>query len=332
MDHVTLRTPAELLAAVPYFFGFQPTDCLVVLAFHGKRIVFQARAELPPPEELDEAAENVAGVTARSGPTGVVFIGYGTVPAILPMVDAMGTRLARRGIPVMSVLRVDEGRYWELLSADPARNPAEGVPFDPAATEFAARATVKGWVVHSDREALAATIAPVTGAGIEPEIAAALDRLAGLSGGQRGLKTAARTAVRQALERCMNGGRLDDDEVAWLAVLLSDQLIRDDTFARLVAGPAVVEHQEIWADIVRRVPARYVPAPATLLALVAWRAGNGTLADIAGERALAADGSYRLARLVLHAIREGLPPTALEDSPEPRRRRRRRAPRLSEAA
>jgi hypothetical protein len=187
-------------------------------------------------------------------------------------------------------------------------------------------------VVHSDREALAATVEPVGGAGIEPEIAAALDRLVALSGGRRGLKTAARTAVRQAVERCMSGGRLDDDEVAWLAVLLSDLTIRDDTFARIVATPTVPEHQEIWRDIVRRVPNRYVPAPATLLALVAWRAGNGTLADIAGERALAADASYRLAQLVLHALRQGMPPTALDDAPLPRPRRRRRGPRLSEAA
>jgi hypothetical protein len=98
-----------------------------------------------------------------------------------------------------------------------------------------------------------------------------------------------------------------------------------------VAAPTVPEHQEIWRDIVRRVPQRYVPAPATLLALVAWRAGSGPLADIAAEHALAADGSYRLAQLVLHAIRHGLPPTALDAAQEPPRRRR-RAPRFSEAA
>jgi hypothetical protein len=84
--------------------------------------------------------------------------------------------------------------------------------------------------------------------------------------------------------------------------------------------------------VVRRVPQRYVPAPATLLALVAWRTGDGVLADIAAERALEADRTYRLAQLVLHALQHGLPPTALDERPEPRRRRRRRTPRLSEAA
>lgn len=330
MDHVTLRSPAEVLAAVPYFFGFHPTESLVLLAFHGKRIIFQARVDLPPAAEVGAAAQHLAGVTARNGPTGVVLIGYGAEAAVLPMVEAVATELSRLAIRVLGVLRAHGGRYWDLPCGGPLRSPAEGVPFDPSATEFAARATLAGMVAHPDREALAATIEPVAGAGIEPEVAAALDRLATLSGGQRGLKTAARTAVRQAIERHMNGGRLDDDEVAWLAVLLSNLTVRDDTFARLAAAPAVSEHAGIWQDIVRRVPQRYVPAPATLLALVAWRAGNGPLADMAAERALTADSSYRLAQLVLHAIRQGMPPTAL-DSPEPPRRRR-RAPRLSEAA
>lgn len=331
MAHVTLRSPAEVLAAVPYIFGFHPTGSLVLLAFHGKRIIFQARVDLPPAEAVDEVAGHLAGVVARNNPAGVVLVGYGTEAAALPMIDSVGWGLARAGIALLSVLRVHGGRYWELLCDDPVCSPPEGVPFDPAATEVAATATFAGIVVHPDRAALAATVEPVPGAGIEPEIAAALERLGALSGGQRGLRSAARAAVRQAVERYMNGGRLDDDEVAWLAVLLADVMVRDDTWARIAAGTSVPEHAEVWRDVVRRVPARYVPAPATLLALVAWRAGEGALADIAAERALTADGTYRLAQLLLHALRNGLPPDAL-DLPASRGRRRRRAPRVSEAA
>lgn len=334
MSHVMLRSPADVIAAVPYLFGFHPADSLVLLAFHGKRIVFQARADLPPADDVDgveAVGARLAEIASRTGPAGVILIGYGPEPAILPLVGSVGTGLACHQIPVLSVLRVGEGRYRELLCDDPACCPAEGVPFDPATTRVAASATFAGMVVHPDRAALAATIDPVPGAGIEPEIAAALDRVAVLPGGQRGLKTAVRTAVRQAFERYMNGGRLDDDEVAWLAVLLSDVVLRDDTWSRLVAGRSVPEHEEIWRDLVRRVPRRYVPAPATLLALVAWRTGSGVLAEMAGERALEADPTYRLAQLVLHALRNGLPPSALDGRPEPRRRRR-RAPRFSEAA
>jgi hypothetical protein len=331
LPHATLRSPAEVLAAVPYLVGFHPAHSLVLLAFHGKRVIFQARVDLPPADSADDVGEYLAGVAARSHPAGVILIAYGLEADAMPVIESVGVRLARYGIAVMSVLRVQEGRYWELLCDDPVCNPPEGVPFDIATTEVAAAATFAGAVVHPDRRALAETVEPVAGAGIEPEIAAALDRLEALPGGQRQQKTAARAAVRRALERYLTGGRLDDDEVAWLAVLLADVTVRDDIWVRIVAGPSMPEHREAWRDIVRRVPQRYVPAPATLLALVAWRAGEGALAGIAAERALAADRGYRLASLLLHAMRQGLPPSALDDMPE-RRRRRRRAPRLTEAA
>lgn len=342
MDNVTLRSPADILAAVPYMLGFQPENSLVLVAFHGKRVIFQARVDLPPADGIDGTATYLAEVTVRNrprgkaaeraGPGGVVLVGYGSEAEIIPLADAVLGELRRRGIPTVDILRVDNGRYWSLRCQDPSCRPPDGVPFDPGTTEYAAAATFAGRVVHPDRAALAATIEPVTGPGIEPEIARALERIGRLSGGQRGLKAAARAAVRQAFERYMNGGRLDDDEVAWLAVLLADVLVRDETWARIVSGPTVSGHEEIWRDVIRRVPLRYVPAPATLLALVAWRTGDGVLADLAAERALAADPSYRLAGLLLHALRNGLPPSTLDGmSPAPRRRRR-RVPRLSEAA
>ena len=62
--------------------------------------------------------------------------------------------------------------------------------------------------------------------------------------------------------------------------------------------------------MVRRVPARYVPASASLLAFTAWQSGNGALANIAAERALAADPEYSMAQLLLEAISAGMPPSA----------------------
>jgi hypothetical protein len=331
MPHATLRSPSELLAAVPYFFGFHPTDSLVLLAFHGKHVAFQARIDIPPDAEVGLAGAHLAEITSRNDSEAVVLVAYGTESEVVPVVEAAGAALSAHKIRVLTVLRVHEGRYYEMFCDDPGRSGAEGVPLDHTGSEFAASATLAGLVAHPDRDALVATIAPVPGAGIEPEISTALGRLEALPGGPRRLKSATRNAVRQAFERYMTGGRLDDDEIAWLAVLLADTTARDDTWARLASVPSVSEHEEVWGDMVRRVPLRYVPAPATLLALVAWRNGSGALASIALERALEADPGYRLAILLLHALHEGLPPSALDTMPTPRRRRR-RTPRLSEAA
>lgn len=336
MDHVTLRSPVDTLAAVPYLFGFQPVDSLVLLLFHGKQLAFQARVDLPPPRDADDLAKYVVEVLDRNRPVladepvSAAIIGYGSASDAGLAIYAVDRELGNRLIEVVAVLLVNEGRYWDLTVDGPVDRPREGVPFDISGTTVAAAATFEGRVAHPDRASLVATLDPVAGPGIEPEITAALERLGRLAGGQRGARTAARAAVRKAFRRYGDGGRLDDDEVAWLAVLLADATVRDETWARIVSGPLVPEHEKVWRDVTRRVPRRYVPAPATLLALVAWRSGDGVLADIAAERALAADRKYQLAGLLLQAVRSGLPPSAVDE--EPPRRRRRQGPRVSEAA
>src|SRR5690349_13135105 len=142
MDRVVLRSPAELLATVPYMFGFQPTNSLVLLMFHGKRVTFQARADLLPADRVDEPARNLAEVTARNhlaegraaerdGPVGITLVGYGTEREFVPLANAVFRELGNRGLPVTTILQVDAGRYYDLLCDDPACCPPDGVPFDP---------------------------------------------------------------------------------------------------------------------------------------------------------------------------------------------------------
>jgi hypothetical protein len=117
-------------------------------------------------------------------------------------------------------------------------------------------------------------------------------------------------AVTGAVAEYRRGGRLGtDDETAWLAVSLADLRVRDDAWARMVPEHAAA-HLRLWTDVVRRAPARYVPAPASLLAFTAWQAGNGALANLAAERALAADPGYSMAQLLLDAVGAGVPPSA----------------------
>jgi hypothetical protein len=52
-----------------------------------------------------------------------------------------------------------------------------------------------------------------------------------------------------------------------------------------------------------------VAAPASLLGFVAWQAGDGALANIALDRALADNGRYSMARLLRRALDAGAPPS-----------------------
>ena len=73
-------------------------------------------------------------------------------------------------------------------------------------------------------------------------------------------------------------------------------------------------HVTFWAEVTRRAEAPLVPAPATLLAVAAWRCGDGALAAMAAQYALHVDPDYTLAGVLLQAIRAGLPPAVAEQA------------------
>ena len=51
-DVLTLCSPAEVLATVPYMLGFQPADSVVLISLRGprQRVGLTLRADLPRPE------------------------------------------------------------------------------------------------------------------------------------------------------------------------------------------------------------------------------------------------------------------------------------------
>ena len=319
-----VRSLAEFLAAVPYVLGFHPADSIVVVALRGTRVAFAARHDLPPPgtspEEAREQAAHTAGIVVRQGVERTVVIGYGEPARVTPAVLRAAEALRRRGLPVIEELRVTGGRYWSYGCKTLACCPADGTPCVPEETAVAARATYHGQVALPDRAAFLAQLAPVD-AGQRNAMAAAAaraeTRLADLlreTPTRRGIPPArqvARAAVRDAERVYRSGRRLTDEAAAWLGVLLVDVAVRDYAWERC-AG----EHWEIglWTDLVRRLPPRYVPAPAALLAFAAWTQGQGALAAAAVGRALQADPLYSMARLIGQAVDEGVSPAVLVES------------------
>ena len=119
-----------------------------------------------------------------------------------------------------------------------------------------------------------------------------------------------RRAVQEAIATYRAGGRpLADESVAWITVVLAHLAVRDDAWSRMDPGFRTA-HLRLWTDIVRRATPAYLPAPASLLAFTAWQSGEGALANIAIDRALAADPGYSLAQLLRDIMDAGVPPSA----------------------
>ncbi|WP_229399128.1 DUF4192 domain-containing protein [Micromonospora okii] len=335
---LTVRSPADLIAAVPYLLGFHPADSVVVVALRGRRIVFAARADLPGTgdDPLDPAT-HLAGVIARQGAESATVLGYGDAPRVTPAVDAVRQSLAVAGLAVLDALRVTGGRYWSYLCAEPACCPPDGTPYDAGASEVSAAAVYAGQVALPDRAALTAQVAPFDGPArmaMRQAVASAERRRDELVVGQstddlidgRALRRAGMTAVRAAMRGQRRGERLTDDELAWLTLLLTHLPVRDHAWERTDGRERDIA---LWTDVLRRAAPELIAAPGSLLAFAAWRAGQGALAAVALERVIEAHPNYSLALLLDDLLRRGVPPSRLDgwpavDAPGMLRRRRRR--------
>jgi hypothetical protein len=321
IPNLVLHTPTDLIAAVPYLLGFHPRDSLVVVGLADARLAFMMRTDLPPPADRDELVDQLAEVIAEQSVERALMIGYGAGARVTPCLTALRAALVGGGIDIGEMLRVEDGRYWSYLCESPDCCPVDGMPYDAASTAVAAAATFAGQVALPDRATLEGRLAPVDGTARAASDRATARVAAGLTRDPTGRRQLAGQALTAAVRCHAAGGRLTDDEVARLALLARDIPIRDRWWARIAAaGDAIHAYIGVWMDVTRRARGDLVPGPATLLASAAWRTGDGSLARVAIERALAADPGYNLALLLGRAIDNLIPPSALDP---PRRFRRR---------
>jgi Domain of unknown function (DUF4192) len=326
---VRAGSPGALLRLVPHLLGFVPEASLVVIgvAPPRDRIRVTLRYDLPDPPAADQVAEIAAhalGVLSTQRLTAAVAIGYGPEALVTPVATELREAAWQAAIDVGEFLRVQDGRYWSLVCGNEQCCPPEGVPFDTAPADPAEAAALArvGDQVLAGRAAVAARVAPLGGIArksmrqatrrAEQHVAQLLGqvRRSGRLGAARHMIAAeGLAAVGAMIARYRDGGRFDsDDEVARITVALRDLRVRDDAWARMDPGHSGA-HQRLWTDVVRRAQPGYVAAPAALLAFVAWQAGEGALANVALDRALADDAKYSMALLLRQVITAGAPPS-----------------------
>ena len=325
LPKVRISGPADILAVVPHLIGFHPGLSFVVIGAAGprRRVELGFRYDLPDPPGAAAAAEiadHAVAVLTQRGTSMVIGIGYGPGRLVTPVADAFAAAASRRRLQLRELLRVEDGRYWSYVCANAACCPAEGTAFDYQSHPAAAAMTVAGLAAYPDRDAVAATLAPLAGAAASAmdeaierasvRAQALMDRARrGTGSPLRLVVSHGRRAVREAIRVYRGGGRISDaDRIAWLAVSLAHLAVRDDAWARMVPEYRQA-HLSLWADIVRRIDGPWLPAPASLLAFTAWQSGDGTLANIALDRALGADPEYSMALLLRDILTAGVPPS-----------------------
>ncbi|GAA3120276.1 hypothetical protein GCM10010466_08960 [Planomonospora alba] len=317
-EPLRLSGPADLVAVVPYLLGFHPSLSMVVIMMQSDSgsVLGTIRFDLPD-HGAPSIARELSRMLTRNAVTRVMLAGYGPGSRVTPVMDVIRETLPGHGIEVLEALRVEDGRCWSYVCADPSCCPPDGLPVDGCG-EIAANAVVAGLVALPDRGALEATLAPVDGArrtAMREATLAAHARANALlasptsTGAYWYAEGLAR--IREALCQVDRGQELSDEQVAWLGVLLTIIPVRDS--ALTFTEHSDQTHLRLWAEVTRRVEPAYVPAPACLAAVMALVTGDGTLALVAVDRALSADPGYRFAGMLRLALSIGVPPSTVAD-------------------
>jgi hypothetical protein len=323
---VRVGSPLSLLAVVPGLLGFEPANSIVVIGTGaaGGEIQLTLRYDLPGPRLPRGAAvlaDGVAAILAAQGIATAVVVCYGADRVVAPVAAALRSRAAEAGITLTDVLRAEHGRYWSYVCANPDCCPPEGTPFDVADHPVARAFAASGRQILASRAALAATVAPARGdlsrtarsavRRAERQLAERVGRTALVNrriARRRLVAAVGLPMTADAIRRYRDGETIDPELAGWLAVALRELRVRDDAWARMLPEHNAA-HTRLWTDLTRLAPPGYVAAPASLLAFVAWQAGDGALGNVALDRALADDRHYSMARLVRRALDYGAPPS-----------------------
>jgi hypothetical protein len=279
--HVT--TPAGLRETIPQLLGFAPELSMVIIGIRPPdgKVAVTLRYDLPDPASPGVSADVAAhaeAVLTRAGITSAVAVGYGPDGLTRPVAKALRTTA------------LDISVHYESDLPDWPGLPA-GCPAIP------------------DRAAIVASVAPVGGTEAQGMLRATRAEIRQADADPAGFTRAGLTAVANLIGRYRADGAIATyDETATVTVALRDLRVRDDAWSRMVPEHSGA-HLWLLTDLTRLAAPGYVAAPAALLAFVAWQQGNGALANVALDRALADDPRYSMAQLLRQVITAGAPPS-----------------------
>jgi len=303
---LTIRCPEDAIAAAPYLIGFHPHDSVLVIGYSADG-VFVVRYDLVDPDGYPAFTAHLYEAMIANRADGVILLGYGSHERALPMLaearDALETILT-----VKEVLHVWDGRWRSTMCSELRCCPAEGRPYDIAASPNAAAAVIAGIAPFDSREAMENTLAPVQGQDLlwmQAQTERAEKELFSLWTPTSRLAEVGIPLVRRLTR---SPRRLTDWEAARLSIAVTlHHRVSDEAVKRIVRRDAR-EQLAVWQDLTRRAVGRYAAGPAAVLAVAAYMSGDGAMAQMAVDRSLDAVPGYLLAEVVSSLLHHCTPP------------------------
>ncbi|HVW82247.1 MAG TPA: DUF4192 domain-containing protein [Mycobacteriales bacterium] len=320
---VRLSSPGELARAIPLLLGYRPTESLVITCLHGDHatVGLTLRFDLDALYPLGGVADMIAARAAVAGADGIlvaIYTDQGIEDGDLPCTDLAVDLFQHPGLWVSDALLIHHDRWWSYLCHSDECCPMEGTPIELTTSELTAleaSMVLSGSAVMTDRASLVASLAcdeVATSAVQRRRVTRARTRVARMDPRARRAELA---KLVTRLSRRMEDPRgiVTDAEAVLVSALCEDIGARDDLLLQSGSPKRRMELLSLLRIVVRRMPPPHDAAVCTALAWFAYATGDGTLANIALDRALDSDPAYSLALLLESGLERQLPPSMIEE-------------------
>lgn len=288
--------------------GFRPVASLVVMPLRNGAVSCVLRADLA---DVAQQIERIAGLAVRNGADGSVAVMVSEDGLQCPVRGEQLRTLARdlaadlakcgsRLVAAVVVDRIESGGHWRRVDG----GAGAGVLADPTSSVVAAARVAEGRRVYGSRGELAASLAADRNR---------VRSVAALLGEPAALVDSPAAAVKDAVDaarRLAAGGVLSDEELARLGSALVDTRVRDSLVVVTDSEDAVAA-EALWALLARVLPQPFRAEALALLAFSAYLQGDGPLASVALETALAELPGHRMAGLLDTTLQLGVRPDEL---------------------
>lgn len=297
-DTLVLASPDSLVAAVPHLMGFQPKESIVIVWLQRGRILVTQRCDLHP--AITDPAGMAQMVLDKGADEAIVLFvtDLEVIDKDLETDTENFIDWMKNATNLRDAIWVTDGRWGSLMCEDTDCCPPEGRPIND--TLVAAEFVGMGSAPLDDRADLEKLCVPAG----EPLTS---DELPNIRNLER-WRDAAITEFMLGYDGASVSLRL-------VGASLADVRVRDTILWKMTQGTEPQKFSDYIAKVCEAMPPNEDAAPAlTVAAIAAWTRGNGALASVIVDRALALQRGYSLGVLVEASLSAGLPPTAWADS------------------
>lgn len=308
----TLTSTHDLLAAIPFLVGFEPSDSIVLISLKSDEFNLALRLDFPDSLNKEQLDELVAHLMRNCADAAIaVFYLPETASTSHPTITQINETLSRSPITLRESLIVKDGLWRSLLCEDELCCPPSGNSLpDISASRVAAEQVARGRPFpYKDIKELENSIAANV---VDPELLKLISQIPEIDYGKEHIefqRLGAEAIIDFISDFSADGLCRDKNLIALVLVRLRDLQVRDFALGS-VSKETLDIYFNAWRWLLRIAPQGYVAPVANLLAAVAYEKGDGALAHRCLDRAEVDQPAYAMTRLLRQVFNAGWEPAA----------------------